>query len=197
MFAGIGGFRSGLEKIGGFKCIGHCEIDAKANQAYNAIYSTEGEVFYADAREIEAETMPDFDLLCAGFPCQSFSVAGKRLGFADDSRGTLFFEIARIVKAKRPPFLLLENVPGLLSHDSGRTYKTIISVLVELGIVSNGVCLTANISEFPNSEEGCSLSDILIVGVPDKYFLSEKAMRKILKKWLEDHRDKESIPLTE
>lgn len=133
MFAGIGGFRSGLEKIGGFKCIGHCEIDAKANQAYNAIYSTEGEVFYADAREIEAESMPDFDLLCAGFPCQSFSVAGKRLGFADDARGTLFFEIARIAEAKRPPFLLLENVPGLLSHDSGRTYKTILSVLVELG----------------------------------------------------------------
>ena len=133
MFAGIGGFRSGLERIGGFKCIGHCEIDAKANQAYSAMYSTEGEVYYADAREIEAEKVPDFDLLCAGFPCQSFSVAGKRLGFADDSRGTLFFEIARIVKAKRPPFLLLENVPGLLSHDSGRTYKTIISVLVELG----------------------------------------------------------------
>ncbi len=133
MFAGIGGFRSGLEAVGGFECIGHCEIDPKANQAYNAMYDTKGEVYYADAREINPESMPDFDLLCAGFPCQSFSVAGRRHGFKDDARGTLFFEIARIVEYKQPPFLLLENVPGLLSHDEGRTFNTILSSLVELG----------------------------------------------------------------
>lgn len=132
MFAGIGGFRSGLEAIGGYQCIGHCEIDKHVNAAYCAIYETEGEYYCEDARQINTETMPDFDMLCAGFPCQSFSVAGRRLGFSD-TRGTLFFEVARIAAAKRPAFLLLENVPGLLSHDSGRTFETILSTLVEMG----------------------------------------------------------------
>lgn len=133
MFAGIGGFRSGLAAVGGFECIGHCEIDKYANQAYNAIYEPKGELYFEDARTIDPNELPDLDLICAGFPCQSFSVAGKRLGFADDTRGTLFFEIARIARAKRPAFLLLENVPGLLSHDGGRTLDTIFSSLVELG----------------------------------------------------------------
>ena len=132
MFSGIGGFRSGLEAVGGFECIGHCEIDRHANQAYNAIYQPKGEFYCDDARKINPETMPDFDVLCAGFPCQSFSVAGKRLGF-EDTRGTLFFEVARLLKAKRPAFFLLENVVGLLSHDGGRTLETIFSALVEVG----------------------------------------------------------------
>lgn len=133
MFAGIGGFRSGLEAVGGFECIGHCEIDKYANQAYNAMYDTEGEVFFADARTIDPAALPDIDLICGGFPCQSFSIAGKRRGFADDARGTLFFEIARLAAAKRPAFLLLENVPGLLSHDGCQTFATILSTLDELG----------------------------------------------------------------
>jgi DNA (cytosine-5)-methyltransferase 1 len=133
MFAGIGGFRSGLEAVGGFDCVGHCEIDKYANQAYNAMYNTEGEVFFADARTIDSGTLPDLDLICGGFPCQSFSIAGKRKGFADDARGTLFFEIARLAAAKRPAFLLLENVPGLLSHDSGRTFAAILAALDDLG----------------------------------------------------------------
>ena len=133
MFAGIGGFRSGLEAVGGFECIGHCEIDKKASQAYNAIYQPKGEIYFEDATKIDTNDLPDIDLICAGFPCQSFSVAGKRLGFRDDTRGTLFFEVARIAEAKRPPLLLLENVPGLLSHDGGRTLFTIFSTLVELG----------------------------------------------------------------
>lgn len=133
MFAGIGGFRSGLEAVGGFECIGHCEIDKYANQAYNAIYEPKGELYFEDARTINPNDLPDIDLICAGFPCQSFSVAGKRLGFADDTRGTLFFEVARIAEAKRPAYLLLENVPGLLSHDGGRTLTTIFSALTELG----------------------------------------------------------------
>ena len=112
MFAGIGGFRSGLEAVGGFECIGHCEIDKKANQAYNAIYQPKGEIYFEDATKIDTNDLPDIDLICAGFPCQSFSVAGKRLGFKDDTRGTLFFEVARIAEAKRPPLFLLENVPG-------------------------------------------------------------------------------------
>ena len=132
MFSGIGGFRSGLTAVGGFDCIGHCEIDKYANQAYNAIYDTKGEIYFEDARQIDPDQLPNFDLLCAGFPCQSFSVAGRRMGF-DDTRGTLFFEVARICKSKRPPYLLLENVPGLLSHDEGRTLETIFTALVELG----------------------------------------------------------------
>lgn len=133
MFAGIGGFRSGLEAVGGFECVGYCEIDKYANQAYKAIYDTKGELYFEDARTIEPCDLPDIDLICGGFPCQSFSIAGKRLGFDDDTRGTLFFEIARIAAVKRPAFLFLENVPGLLSHDGGRTFATILSALDELG----------------------------------------------------------------
>lgn len=132
MFAGIGGFRSGLEKLGGFECVGYCEIDSYAKRAYEALYNTEGELYFNDARTINPDDLPDIDLICGGFPCQSFSIAGKRKGF-DDIRGTLFFEIARIARAKRPTFLLLENVPGLLTHDKGRTFATILDTLDELG----------------------------------------------------------------
>lgn len=132
MFAGIGGFRSGLEVLGGFECIGYCEIDKYAKQAYDAMYQTEGEIYYDDARTIHPKDLPDIDLICGGFPCQAFSIAGKRGGF-DDARGTLFFEIARIAAACRPAFLLLENVPGLLSHDGGRTFATILGALSDLG----------------------------------------------------------------
>ena len=133
MFAGIGGFRSGLERLGGYECVGYCEIDKYAKQAYDAMYPTEGELYFADARTIDPYTLPDIDLICGGFPCQSLSIAGLRRGFQDDTRGTLFFEIARIAAVKRPPFLLLENVPGLLSHDQGRTFATILGALDELG----------------------------------------------------------------
>jgi len=133
MFAGIGGFRSGLSKFGDFFVpVGFCEIDPYARRAYEAIYDTKGELFFEDARKIVPEELPDIDLICGGFPCQSFSIAGKRGGF-EDARGTLFFEIARIARVKRPKYLLLENVPGLLSHDSGRTFATILTTLSELG----------------------------------------------------------------
>lgn len=121
-----------MEAAGGFECIGHCEIDKYANKAYTALYEPKGEIYYEDATKIDPAGLPDIDLICAGFPCQSFSVAGKRLGFAD-TRGTLFFEVARIAREKWPAFLLLENVPGLLSHDGGRTFETILSTLVEMG----------------------------------------------------------------
>ncbi|WP_337400634.1 DNA (cytosine-5-)-methyltransferase, partial [Ruminococcus bicirculans (ex Wegman et al. 2014)] len=132
IFAGIGGFRSGLEKAGGFECVGYCEIDKYAKKAYETLYDTENEVYYDDARKIDPNELPDLDLICGGFPCQSFSIAGKRGGF-DDARGTLFFEIARIAAVKKPKYLLLENVPGLLSHDGGRTFATILGTLDELG----------------------------------------------------------------
>ena len=132
MFAGIGGFRSGLEVIGGFECVGYCEIDKYAKQAYEAMYDAGGELYFDDARKIVPEQLPDFDLLVGGFPCQSFSIAVARKGF-DDTRGTLFFEIARITAVKKPKYLYLENVPGLLNHDSGKTFETILRTLDELG----------------------------------------------------------------
>lgn len=133
MFAGIGGFRSGLSHYGDFFVpVGYCEIDPYAKRAYEAIYEPKGEIYFEDARGIVPESLPDIDLICGGFPCQSFSIAGKRGGF-EDARGTLFFEIARIARVKRPHFLLLENVPGLLSHDGCRTFATILGTLDELG----------------------------------------------------------------
>ncbi|MBD5112429.1 MAG: DNA (cytosine-5-)-methyltransferase [Ruminococcaceae bacterium] len=131
-FAGIGGFRSGLEQAGGFECIGFCEIDKHAAAAYRAMYDTEGEIFYDDITRIDTARMPDFDLFVGGFPCQAFSCCGKMGGF-DDPRGALFFELARIIKNKRPAAFLLENVPALLGHQSGRTFGTILYTLSELG----------------------------------------------------------------
>ena len=115
LFSGIGGFREGLSQAGGFVCVGHCEIDKYADQSYRALFDTKGEWFREDVREADPDEMPDFDLLCGGFPCQSFSIAGHRGGFADP-RGTLFFEIARLTAAKRPAYLLLENVPYALQR---------------------------------------------------------------------------------
>lgn len=144
MFSGIGGFRSGLERIGGFECVGYCEIDEYARRAYEILYDTKGEMCFEDARTINPDMLPDVDVICGGFPCQSFSIAGKRRGF-DDIRGTLFFEIARIAAVKKPALLFLENVPGLLSHDEGRTFATILSTLDEIGYdVWWQVCNSAN-----------------------------------------------------
>lgn len=91
-------------------------------------YDTRGELYFDDARKIVPEQLPDFDLLLGGFPCQSFSIAGARKGF-DDIRETLFFKIARIAAVKKPKYLFLENVPGLLNHDEGRTFETILNTL--------------------------------------------------------------------
>ena len=133
MFAGIGGFRAVLTRAGSFQCVGHCEIDKYADASYRAIHNIgKEERYYPDAREIDPGDLPDFDLLCGGFPCQAFSLAGRRKVF-EDARGTLFFEIARLAQAKRPSYLLLENVPGLLSHDGGRTFSAILAALNDLG----------------------------------------------------------------
>lgn len=144
MFSGIGGFELGIyrslnipDKIKSGSnvfqipiCVGFSEIDKYAIQIYKTHFKEHKN--YGDATRIVPESIPDFDLLVGGFPCQAFSIAGKRLGF-DDTRGTLFFDIARILKVKRPRMFLLENVKGLLSHDNGRTFKTIITTLAELG----------------------------------------------------------------
>jgi len=157
LFAGVGGFRYGIERMcsknqgqpkgvstgnkkrqsnkqlnksnQGFTCVYSNEWDKYANSVYKRHY---GECDSRDIRSVKASEIPAFDLLCGGFPCQSFSIAGKRGGFSD-TRGTLFFEIARIIKQRQPRLLLLENVKGLLSHDKGNTFATIIRTLDELG----------------------------------------------------------------
>jgi DNA (cytosine-5)-methyltransferase 1 len=130
LFAGVGGFRNGINKAHpDWQCVYSNEWDKYANECYRKHY---GECDNRDIREVGEKDIPDHELLVGGFPCQSFSVAGKRGGFAD-TRGTLFFEIARILKEKQPRLLLLENVKGLLSHDQGRTFGVILTTLDELG----------------------------------------------------------------
>lgn len=134
LFAGVGGFRLGLERAG-HKCIGFCEIDTKARESYKAIHNTEGEVEMHDITKISDEFVRGIgsvDVIAGGFPCQAFSVAGKRRGFSD-TRGTLFFEIARFTSILRPKYLFLENVKGLLNHEKGDTFETILRTLDELG----------------------------------------------------------------
>jgi len=110
-------------------CIGYSEIDKYAIQVYEKHFKHKN---YGDATKINPRELPDFDLLVGGFPCQAFSIAGKRKGF-DDTRGTLFFDIARICAEKRPRLVVLENVKGLLSHEGGKTFQTIIGVLTDMG----------------------------------------------------------------
>lgn len=134
LFAGIGGFRLGLEQAG-HECIGFCEIDAFARKSYKAIHDTRGEVEWHDITTVTTDTLQRMrqpDILVGGFPCQAFSVAGKRRGF-DDTRGTLFFEIARLASVLRPRLLFLENVRGLLHHNRGDTFETILRTLDGLG----------------------------------------------------------------
>jgi DNA-cytosine methyltransferase len=140
-FAGIGGFRLAAER-NGLKCVGSCDNDKYARQTYAKNFGHEPE--FADARAVVAEDVPDHDLFCAGFPCPAFSLAGKRLGFQDE-RGTLFFEICRILEAKRPNYAVLENVMGLLSAPfvdengkadstaSGWVFRRILAELGNLG----------------------------------------------------------------
>lgn len=134
LFAGIGGFRLGMESAG-HKCIGFCEIDKFARASYKAIHDTKGEVEFHDITSVSDESIRGLgcvDIICGGFPCQAFSLAGKRRGF-EDTRGTLFFEIARFASILRPKYLFLENVTGLLSHNKGNTFETILGTLDELG----------------------------------------------------------------
>jgi len=126
-FSGIAGFELGIGNLA--KCIGYSEIDKYAIQIYNKHFNHKN---YGNITTIDPTKLPDFDLIVGGFPCQSFSIAGKRGGFKD-TRGTLFFNIAEIIKIKRPRLLFLENVKGLLSHNEGNTFATIISTLDELG----------------------------------------------------------------
>ena len=131
LFAGIGGFRIALQNLGG-KCVYSSEFDAKAQESYLANY---GEMPFGDiTKESTKNYIPQhFDILCGGFPCQAFSLAGHRLGFKDETRGTLFFEIEAILRKHQPRAFFLENVKGLAIHDKGRTLKTILGHLDDAG----------------------------------------------------------------
>jgi len=126
LFAGIGGFRMAMQNLGG-KCVYTSEWDLEAQKTYKANF---GEVPFGDITTKDSKQFipDDFDVLCAGFPCQAFSIAGKRGGF-EDTRGTLFFDVAEIIKIKQPKAIFLENVKGLKNHDKGKTLSTILNVL--------------------------------------------------------------------
>ena len=148
MFTGVGGFELGIGNRA--KCIGVSEIDRFANELLRSKYPDIRN--YGDARQINPRELPDFDMLCGGFPCQAFSIAGNRRGF-EDTRGTLFFEVARIIEFKRPKIVLLENVKGLLNHEKGETFAVILKTLSELGYDVQWLVLNSKFFGVPQNRE--------------------------------------------
>ncbi len=217
LFAGIGGFRIALERLGGRSAFS-CEWDRYAQRTYNEWF---GETPAGDIREIKPSDIPDHDLLAAGFPCQPFSIAGvskknslgRAHGFKDATQGTLFFHLAQIMEAKRPPVAILENVKNLRSHDKGRTWAVINDTLESLqySVFSDTidarhwvpqhreriflVCLDRKVfGDYPPfkfgalpSENGIRFSNILEPATNSKYTLSEKLWR-YLQSYAEKHR---------
>ncbi len=157
LFAGIGGFRMGLENAG-HVCVGHVEIDKFANKSYDAIYRPrKEEFFHNDITKLTDEHVRRLkelriDLITGGFPCQAFSIAGARRGF-EDTRGTLFFDIARLAREIRPAYLLLENVKGLLNHAGGDTYETILRALDDIGYDAEWEVLNSKDFGVPQNRE--------------------------------------------
>ena len=158
LFAGIGGIRIPYDELGG-KCVFSSEWDKKACETYFANF---GVVPYGDITKIPAEEIPHHDLLLAGFPCQAFSIIGKMLGFAD-TRGTMFFEIERILKHHQTPYIMLENVKQLVGHDKGRTFKVILDHLGKLGYYVKWQVLNALDFGLPQKRER-----VIIVGFLNK-----------------------------
>jgi len=151
LFAGIGGFRLGLERAG-HQCVWSNEIVEKARRIYEHNFKDTPDG--RDIRDIKPEEIPETDLLVGGFPCATFSVAGRRTGFStEDTRGTLFFEICRIAEAKRIPYLFLENVKGLLNHENGRTFGVILATLDELGYDVQWECVNSKNFGVPQNRE--------------------------------------------
>ncbi len=208
LFSGIGGFRSALE-MNGHECLAFAEIDKYARQSYKAIYNTEDEQEWHDVTRITDDDFRHFknkaDIIVGGFPCQAFSIAGKRKGF-EDTRGTLFFEIARAIKEVQPSYVLLENVKGLFSHDGGRTFGTIIQTLDELGFITEWGLFNSKYWGVPQNRERVyilatrkdkykepllfdlvkqqtevttRLIDALEDEVDEKYYLSEEKTKKL------------------
>lgn len=175
LFAGIGGFRLGFEKQGG-ECVFTSEIEKNCQQVYCANFSKKpifGEkLIYGDIKEINENSIPDHDILTAGFPCQPFSISGRMKGF-DDTRGTLFFDILRIAKAKNPKVLLLENVKHLVHHNGGKTLETMLRHLKELGYFVEWKVLNASDFGVPQNRER-----IVIIASKNKPFDFNKIRTK-------------------
>lgn len=211
LFSGIGGFRSGLE-MNGHKCLAFAEIDKYARQSYKTIYDTTNEKEWHDVTAVTNDDFRQFrgkcDIIVGGFPCQAFSVAGKRKGF-EDTRGTLFFEIARAIKEIEPSYVLLENVKGLFSHDKGRTFGTIIQTLDELGYIVEWGLFNSKYWGVPQNRERVfilatrkdkfegpkliellhkqktvvsKLSDLLEEDVEEKYYIEREKVEKLILK---------------
>lgn len=149
LFAGIGGFRIALEREGN-KCVFSSEINKYCQQVYNDNFGT---IPFGDITKIEAKEIPDFDILTAGFPCQPFSYAGRLEGFEDKTRGTLFFDVLRIIKEKQPKMFLLENVKGLKSHEKGTTMNTILTALEGAGYFVHWAILNSHDFGVPQKRE--------------------------------------------
>ena len=149
LFAGIGGFRQGLE-TSGMECVFSADNNPHAVKAYTANYGDNPE---CDISALDPATLPDFDIACGGFPCQPFSKAGKGEGFKDQTRGTLFFNLASILEEKKPESFIFENVKNIFTHDSGKTIKTIISTLESLGYTVSTAVLNARDFGVPQSRE--------------------------------------------
>lgn len=149
LFAGIGGFRLGLESIGA-KCVFSSEIDEHAISMYEANFHENSK---CDITTLDPSTIPDFDILCAGFPCQAFSISGKQKGFEDATRGTLFFDICRILSEKKPPYFILENVKNLETHDKGNTLYVMLRELNDLGYSVSYKVLNAKDFGVPQNRE--------------------------------------------
>jgi DNA (cytosine-5)-methyltransferase 1 len=200
LFAGIGGFRIALERAGA-QCVFSSEIDKFARQVYQVNFNEEPA---GDITQIKEQDIPAHDVLCGGFPCQSFSTVGKRKGFSDP-RGTLFFDILRIAKHHQPKILFLENVKGLLGHNDGDTFETIRNSLTEIGYTVHWKVLSATMFGLPQRRDrlfivairkdinksftfpigsltNTKLKDIVEKNVEAKYFLSENRNNFILKK---------------
>ena len=163
LFSGIGGFHTAFKEIGG-ECVFASEIDKFAKQAYTTLHGLEP---HGDITKIDAKDIPDHDVIAAGFPCQSFSVAGKRGGF-EDARGTLFFEVARIADEKKPKILLLENVKGLVGHDKGKTLDTIVKTLNDIGYRVDFEVLNSKYFGVPQNRER-----IFIVAIREDLIVNE------------------------
>jgi len=140
LFCGLGAFHTAFNTSSHFECVLACDIDEGVRKIYEANY---GIAPFGDIRKLDIQKMPDFDLLCAGFPCQPFSIAGNGEGFEDKEKGNLFYDILNIIDGKKPNMCILENVKNLKTHDEGRTYDTITSELTKRGYIVSSRCCNA------------------------------------------------------
>jgi DNA (cytosine-5)-methyltransferase 1 len=182
LFAGIGGIRIPFDELNG-ECVFGSDIDKFAKVTYQAFH---GDILYGDIHEIQTNDIPNFDILLAGFPCQPFSQAGHKNGF-NDTRGTLFFEIERILKDKKPQAFLLENVKGLKGHDQGRTFQIIIDSLEAIGYSVQFKILAARDFDLPQNRERIYIVGFLNPSKASKFqfpkpFIRTKKLGDILEK---------------